>query len=61
MVADDCIKTAFKRTNNNDNNNNNLGVMSRPACGTPAFTDFTEHRHSKYPDLFSLINRYGFQ
>ena len=37
------------------------GVMSRPACGAPAFTDFTEHRHSKYPDLYTLINRYGFQ
>ena len=30
--------------------------MSRPACGVPAFT---EHRHSKSPDLCTLINPYG--
>ena len=32
--------------------------MSRPACGAPAFT---EHRHFKSPDLYTLINLYGYQ
>ena len=38
-------------TNKNDNNN-------WPAFGAPAFT---EHRHSKSPDLCTLINPYGYQ
>ena len=29
-----------------------MGVMSRPACGVPTFT---EHRYSKSPDLCTLI------
>ena len=33
-----------------------IGVMSRHACGAPAFT---KHRHSKSPDLRTLINSYG--
>ena len=33
-------------------------VMSRPACGAHTFT---EHRHSKFPDLRALINSYGYQ
>ena len=32
--------------------------MSRPARGAPAFT---EHIHSKSPDLCTLINLYGHQ
>ena len=32
--------------------------MSRPACDGPPFT---EHRHSKSPDLWTLINPYGYQ
>ena len=32
-----------------------IGVMSRHACGAPAFT---KHRHSKSPDLCTLINSY---
>ena len=35
-----------------------MRVMSRPACGAPAFT---EHSHSKSPDLCKLINPYGYQ
>ena len=35
-----------------------MGVMPRPACGAPAFT---EHRYSKSPDLCTLINPYGYQ
>ena len=35
-----------------------MGVMSRPARGTPAFN---EYRHSKAPDLCTLINPYGYQ
>ena len=34
-----------------------VGVMSRPAGGTPAFT---ECRHSKSPDLCTLINPCGY-
>ena len=30
-----------------------------PACGTPAFTE--HRRHSKSPDLCTLINSYGYQ
>ena len=30
-----------------------MWVMSRPARGAPAFT---EHRHSKSPDLCTLFN-----
>ena len=33
--------------------------MFRLACGVP--TLFTEHRHSKSPDLCTLINPYGYQ
>ena len=44
--------------NNSSNNNNNGGVMFRPACGAPAFTD---HRHSKSLDLCPLINPYRYQ
>ena len=44
--------------NNNNSNNNNGGVMFRPACGAPAFTD---HRHSKSLDLCPLINPYRYQ
>ena len=33
-----------------------MGVMSRPACGDPAFT---EHRYSKSADLCTLTNLYG--
>ena len=32
--------------------------MSKPAHGVPAFT---EHRHSKSPDLCTLTNLYGYQ
>ena len=35
-----------------------MGVMSRPVCGAPAFT---EHRLSKSPDLCALISPYGYQ
>ena len=35
-----------------------MGVMSRPACGAPAFA---EHRYLKSPDLCTLINPYGYQ
>ena len=35
-----------------------MGVMSRPARGNPAFA---ERRHSKSPDLCTLINPYGYQ
>ena len=34
-----------------------MGVISRPACGAPAFTG---HRNSKSPDLCTLINPYGY-
>ena len=34
-----------------------MGVMPRPARGAHAFT---EHRHSKSPDLCTLINPYGY-
>ena len=30
-----------------------MGVMCKPACGAPAFT---EHRYSKSPDLCTLTN-----
>ena len=33
-------------------------TCSRPALG---FLAFTEHRHSKSPDLCTLINPYGYQ
>ena len=39
----------LKTNNNNNNNNSNLGVMSRPAHGAPAFT---ENRQSKSFDLY---------
>ena len=32
--------------------------MSRPPCGVPTFT---EHKHSKSPDLCTSINPYGYQ
>ena len=32
--------------------------MARPARVAPAFTEF---RHSKFPDLCTLINPYGYQ
>ena len=35
-----------------------MEVMSRPARGASAFT---EHRHSKSPDLCTLINTCGYQ
>ena len=35
-----------------------MGVMSTPARGIPAFA---ERRHSKSPDLCTLINPYGYQ
>ena len=35
-----------------------MGVMSTPARGIPAFA---ESRHSKSPDLCTLINPYGYQ
>ena len=34
-----------------------MGVMPRTARGAPAFT---EHRHSKSPDLCTLINTFEF-
>ena len=49
--------------NKNANNNNNYyyynnAMMSRPVHSAPAFT---EHRHSKSPDLCTLINPYEYQ
>ena len=35
-----------------------MGLMLRPARGAPAFT---EHRHSRSPDLCTLINPYRYQ
>ena len=34
-----------------------MGVISRPACGAPAFTG---HRNSKSLDLCTLFNPYGY-
>ena len=35
-----------------------MEVMSRSAQGAPAFA---EHRHSKFPDLCTIINLYRYQ
>ena len=57
------ITTIIIINHNHSHNCNNIiimimRVMSRPACGAPAFT---EHSHSKSPDLCKLINPYGYQ
>ena len=35
-----------------------MGVMSRPTYDAPAFT---EDRHFKSPDMYTLINPYRYQ